>query len=92
MIIGVRIFIIGMTVTFLALGLLLLVMRLLLRVFPVRAEASEPQAAPSAALATGAQQEEMAVALAVGICLLERSGSLHPRDPTLGASLERRSY
>jgi len=90
MIIGLRLFIIGMTVTFLALGLLLLVMRLLLRVFPAKTAPAKPVVHARAASSDEPDAEEMAAALAVGICLLERSGSLHPRDPTLGATLERR--
>lgn len=89
MILGIRIFIIGMSVTFAALALLLLLMRLLLRVFPA---ASATEAAPPTLSDPSGDvppPEEIAAALAVGICLLERSGALQPRDPQLGATLER---
>jgi len=90
MILGLRIFIIGMSVTFVALALLLLLMRLLLRVFPAKEPAAPMPAAKADSSADEPPPEEVAAALAVGICLLERSGGLLPRDPQLGATLESR--
>ena len=92
LIIGLRLSVIGMGLTFLALGLLILVMVLLLRLFPDRGVTG--QKAPDmdqAQVEVGDEQrlEEMAVALAVGICLLERRGALEYRDPSLGKLLER---
>jgi len=86
--IGLRISIIGLGITFLALAFLLLLMRLLLRVFPPEREEPEPSRT-LAAETDGDCQEEMAVALAVGICLLERSGSFRRRDLSLGRLLEK---
>jgi hypothetical protein len=92
-----RISALGLGITFLAMGLVILIMILLLRFFPVREAAEEipverepsaPQAVDEKAL------EELAVALAVGICLLEQDGALADvtspgfRDPSLGKLLE----
>ncbi|MBN2555112.1 MAG: hypothetical protein JXA97_04160 [Anaerolineales bacterium] len=85
--IGLRISVIGLGITFLALAFLLLLMRLLLRVFPPAREEPGPSAALPAET-DGDCHEEMAVALAVGICLLERSGSFRRRDLSLGRLLE----
>jgi len=103
LILGLRISALGLAVTFLAMGLVILVMYLLMRVFPVKrvalgttAEAKrdlskrmdEPETTDEQAL------EEVAVALAVGICLLEQEGALGSgippvqREPTLGKLLE----
>lgn len=91
LLIGLRLSVIGLSLTFLALGLLILVMVLLLRLFPDKSDS--PQKAPElnqikAEDADEQRLEEMAVALAVGICLLERGGELEYRDPSLGKLLE----
>ncbi len=86
---GLRLSAIGLGVTFVALGLLSLMMRGLLRVFPPEKAAPKPSVeAPAAADDEERRLEEMAVALAVGISLLEREGSFVQRDPTLGKLLE----
>lgn len=86
---GLRLSAIGLGVTFVALGLLSLMMRGLLRVFPPeQAKPKPPVEAPVAADNEEQRLEEMAVALAVGISLLEREGSFVQRDPTLGKLLE----
>ena len=90
-ILGLRLSVIGLSLTFLALGLLILVMVLLLRFFPEKEERPQKAAdtAPREAEATDEQRlEEMAVALAVGICVLEKKGALDYRDPSLGKLLE----
>lgn len=90
LIIGLRIGVIGLGITFLALGFLLIMMRLLLRVFPVQKEKPHFEAVPIAEKDSEQQLEEMAVALAVGICLLERVGVLGYKDPSLGKLLEKK--
>lgn len=88
LIIGLQLSAIGLTVTFLALGLLIGLMWLLLKLFP----ASKPKTAAAQASKTETkddqQLEEMAVALAVGICLLEADDAFQQRDPNLGKLLE----
>lgn len=86
MIVGLRISLIGLGVTFIALGLLSLLMRYLPVLFPVAKE----EAPPPRVTADPQQErlEEMAVALAVGICLLEERHALDYQDPTLGQLLE----
>ena len=88
---GLRISIIGMSLTFLALGLLILVMVLLMRLFPERGTEGDrvPEVDRDETEDTDLhRQEELAVAIAVGICLLERDGGLEYRDPSLGKLLE----
>ena len=86
MVIGLRIGVIGLGVTFLALGLLSLLMRYLPSIFPVsKLDRPLPQVADEP---QDNQIEEMAVALAVGICLLEERHALDYKDPTLGQLLE----
>lgn len=86
---GLRLSAIGLGVTFVALGLLSLMMRGLLRAFPPEKAAPKTSGvAPAAADDEERRLEEMAVALAVGISLLEREGSFVQRDPTLGKLLE----
>lgn len=91
LIIGLQISIIGLSITFLALGLVILVMVSLMRLFPDKSAAG--QLAPDEGL-TGEEEvdearlEELAVAIAVGICLLEHGGELEYRDPSLGKLLE----
>ena len=90
-IIGLRLSIVGFSLTFLALGLLILVMVLLLRFFPDKSESRPNDTERLVSDTTDDDEqrlEEMAVALAVGICLLERSGELKYRDPSLGKLLE----
>ena len=87
MIVGLRIGLIGLGVTFLALGLLSIVMKFLPSLFPV--EKSRPAERPSSEESSQEQRlEEMAVALAVGICLLEEHHALDYQDPNLGKLLE----
>jgi Na+-transporting methylmalonyl-CoA/oxaloacetate decarboxylase gamma subunit len=90
-ILGLRISLIGLAVTFLAMGLVILVMILLVRVFPVKGKPEQEDLARSRAEPEAANEqalEEMAVALAVGICLLERQGELEYQNPSLGKLLE----
>jgi len=89
---GLRLSVIGLSLTFLALGLLILVMVLLLRLFPDKSSAGQivPELNLTKAEESNEQRlEEMAVALAVGICLLESNNGLEYRDPFLGKLLER---
>ena len=89
---GLRLSVIGLSLTFLALGSLILVMVLLLRLFPDKSSDEQivPELHPTKAEDGDEQRlEEMAVALAVGICLLESSNRLEYRDPFLGKLLER---
>lgn len=91
LIIGLRLSVIGLSVTFLALGLLILVMVFLLRFFPDKSETEQTALDTITTEAEDVDEqrlEEMAVALAVGICLLESSGALEYRDPSLGKLLE----
>lgn len=91
LILGLRISVLGLSITFLAMGLVILIMVLLLRFFPVRDQVDEeavPAGQPEPEAIDEQALEEMAVALAVGICLLEREGALEYRDPSLGKLLE----
>lgn len=91
LILGFRISLIGLSITFLAMGLVILVMILLLRFFPDRSETGREELTMVTTEAEDVDEqalEEMAVALAVGICLLERSDALEYRDPSLGKLLE----
>jgi len=91
LIMGFRISVVGLSVTFLAMGLVILVVVLLMRFFPDKDAAGQEQAAMgSSSFVDDDEQamEEMAVALAVGICLLEGGGALECRDPSLGKLLE----
>jgi len=88
---SLRLSAIGLSLTFLALGLLILVMVLLLRLFPDKSSAGQivPELDSTKAEDDEEQRlEEMAVALAVSICLLESRNSLEYRDPFLGKLLE----
>jgi len=88
---GLRISVIGMSITFLALILLILVMILLVRFFPDRSATKEQDSNKDLTTTENVDEqrlEEMAVALAVGICLLERDETLEYRDPSLGHLLE----
>ena len=90
LIIGLRLSGIGLGVTFLALGLVILVMNLLMRIFPVVSEMGEGD--QSVDMKAGdldeERRQETAVALAVGVALMEDRGGLEERDPTLGKLLE----
>lgn len=91
LILGLRISALGLSVTFLAMGLVILIMVLLIRFFPVRGEVAEKAleaGRPEPEVVDEQALEEMAVALAVGICLLERNGALEYKDPSLGKLLE----
>ena len=88
MMVGIRLFIVGMGVTFLALGLLIFVMRGLQALFPGDEKPQEIALKKEDDQIFEQSYEEMAVALAVGICLLEREGALGLRDATLGQLLE----
>lgn len=93
LIVGLRLSVIGMSITFLALGLLILVMVLLLRFFPDKSVTEQTDLDKRATEAEDVDEqrlEEVAVALAVGICLLERSGALEFQDPSLGKLLEQK--
>lgn len=84
---GLRLSLIGLGVTFLALGLVILVMEFLVRIFPGgRDEAA--QAAASAPDRVEQRREETAVALAVSVALLEAQNAAEHRDPSLGKLLE----
>lgn len=87
---GLQLSVMGMGITFLALGLLILVMILLLKVFPDYPGNEKVEVKPrqQATDDSSAQAEELAAALAVGICLLEQEGALTPKDPSLGKLLE----
>ena len=91
LILGLRLSAIGLSVTFLALGFVILVMELLMRIFPsVRAtkEGETGKATTSAPDMDEKQREEMAVALAVGVSMVEHQAALENQDPTLGKLLE----
>jgi Na+-transporting methylmalonyl-CoA/oxaloacetate decarboxylase gamma subunit len=80
---GVYIGIIGMGVLFASLGLLIGLISLLNRLF--RLPMIESSAAPAVDDITADQQQELAVALAVAICLLDQGDEY---DPSLGQRLE----
>jgi hypothetical protein len=91
LIIGLRLSAIGLSVTFLALGLVILVIDLLMRIFPSgrAAKAGDQRKIATSALDLDEKRrEETAVALAVGVALLENQGAPEERDPTLGKLLE----
>jgi Na+-transporting methylmalonyl-CoA/oxaloacetate decarboxylase gamma subunit len=87
---GLRISLIGFGVTFLALGLVILVMELLVRIFPgtLPVDSGSDSSHPGALDADEKRRQETAVALAVGVALLEDQSSLEAHDPTLGKLLE----
>jgi hypothetical protein len=90
LIIGLRLSVIGLSVTFLALGFLSLVMILLLRVFSKGSETTDNDLKNDTQSSDVDEKrlEELAVALAVGICLLERDSTMGCKDMTLGKLLE----
>lgn len=83
---GLRLSLLGLGVTFLALLLVILLMELLMRVFPAGRAADTEK--PGQRDSDEKQLEETAVALAVGIALLEERSAAEARDPTLGKLLE----
>jgi Na+-transporting methylmalonyl-CoA/oxaloacetate decarboxylase gamma subunit len=85
---GLRLSLIGLSVTFLALGLVILVMELLVRIFPKQPDGAETDSTGGLPDDEERRREEMAVALAVGVALLEDQEHLEARDPTLGKLLE----
>jgi len=88
---GLRLSVIGLAFTFLAISFLILVMVMLQRIFPDKGE-DQPRDASTKLVDDGnaneQELEELAVALAVGISLLEERGALEYQDPTLGQLLE----
>ncbi|MFN2187761.1 MAG: OadG-related small transporter subunit [Candidatus Promineifilaceae bacterium] len=89
---GFRISLIGMSLTFLALGLVILVMVVLVRLFPERSRTDRPT--PPVSLIDDdkvdqKRREELAAAIAVSVCLQERDRSGEYRDPSLGELLEK---
>jgi Na+-transporting methylmalonyl-CoA/oxaloacetate decarboxylase gamma subunit len=86
LIVGLRLSAIGLSITFLALGLVIVVMDLLMRIFPGGGVARE--ADESVKDVDEKSREELAVALAVGVSLIEHQGAKIERDPTLGKLLE----
>ena len=73
---------VGLSVTFLSLGCLILVIRVLLSVF---AAGSKDEKAPTN---EESRREDMAAALAVSIALLDQDEGSVARDPSLGNLLE----
>ena len=70
----------GMTLLFLAMGVLMLCMALLVRAFPVREEIQEPEASPTAELAQSAtppadENARVAALTAVALAFAERGAS-----------------
>jgi len=89
LVIGLQLSAIGLFTTFIALGLLILVMVVLQRIFPVkRAAVPEPPPRQFEMDDDDQRLEELAVALAVGISLLERERAFIQHDPSLGKLLE----
>jgi Na+-transporting methylmalonyl-CoA/oxaloacetate decarboxylase gamma subunit len=88
LIIGLRIGAIGLGVTFLALGLLSIVMRWLPKLFPPTKDVQQITDEPAVEVGDDQRLEEMAVALAIGISLLEQENAFQKRDPSLGKLLE----
>ncbi len=91
LLLGLQISLTGLLVTFIALGLLVLTMRLLTRIFPAeqpRKVKFVTQKQPPQADADEQRREELAAALAVGVSLLEQPHIETSRDPSLGKLLE----
>lgn len=86
---GVEIFILGMVILFAALGLVVVFISVLDRLFPARRAAPqtlEPVPSEPEPQVDSQRLEEMAVAMAVAICLVEREEELV--QPGLGERLE----
>ena len=86
LILGLRLSGIGLGVTFLSLGLVILVMDLLVRIFPVVSR--EPESESGSDDAAERRREQTAAALAVGVALAEDQTGGEGRDPSLGKLLE----
>jgi Na+-transporting methylmalonyl-CoA/oxaloacetate decarboxylase gamma subunit len=86
LLLGLQISLTGLAVTFLALGLLILIMRLILLLFSPVSRFSQPE--PPAEGMDEQQRQETAVALAVSVYLLEQHEKRPERDPSLGKLLE----
>ena len=88
---GLYVSVISMAVTFIALGILIGVMYALLAIFPDKSKQvsddesvamiEEPEVDEKA-------NQELAVAMAVGMALLEHQGAFDAKDPNLGKLLE----
>lgn len=90
---GLYVSLISMAVTFVALGILIGVMYLLLKIFPDKSKGvAEVETGASIELETSKEDpkadEELAVAMAVGMALLEHQGTFDAKDPNLGKLLE----
>ncbi len=90
---GLYVSVISMAVTFVALGILIGVMFALLAIFPDRnlktSEVSDEVAELTEDLNEDPKaNEELAVAMAVGMALLEHQGAFDAKDPNLGKLLE----
>ena len=89
---GLQLSAIGISLTFLALGLLILIISLLVKLFP-ESGASVPEdqdRVTSIPAETDEQRsEETAVAVAVAVAMLERENGKEYKDSSLGNLLER---
>ncbi len=87
LLVGLQISLAGLAVTFLVLGLLTLIIRLLRWIFPAASARPAPKEAQPEAM-TEQQREETAAALAVAVSLLENQPKRPDGDPALGKLLE----
>lgn len=90
---GLMVSLISMAVTFLALGILIGVMYALMAIFPDKSlQTAEGEDATlldaDSSLNMDKENEELAVAMAVGMALLAHQGALDAKDPNLGKLLE----
>lgn len=89
---GLYVSAISMTVTFLALGILIGVMYLLLAIFPDKSKEKSKEGTKEMDDETIIEDpkvnEELAVAMAVGMALLDHQGVFDAKDPNLGRLLE----
>ena len=90
---GLYVSVISMAVTFVALGILIGVMFALLAIFPDRNLKTSEVSDEAAELTEDLNEdpkanEELAVAMAVGMALLEHQGAFDAKDPNLGKLLE----
>ena len=90
---GLYVSVISMAVTFVALGILIGVMFALLAIFPDRSLKTSEVSDEVAELTEDLNEdpkanEELAVAMAVGMALLEHQGAFDAKDPNLGKLLE----
>jgi Na+-transporting methylmalonyl-CoA/oxaloacetate decarboxylase gamma subunit len=84
---GLQISLAGLAVTFLVLGLLTLIIRLLRWLFPAGSQRLE-KAGPQTGEMDEQQRQETAAALAVAVSLLEQHAAQPEQDPALGKLLE----